>query len=65
MSDPFTAWKLLQDNMLAAQRAQVEAATKLMGMTENFDGALKAAQQIADANTRAWEGWLALWTGKK
>jgi len=64
MSDHFTAWKLLQDKMLAAQKVQLEAATKLMGAGTNFDGAAEAAQKVADANKQAWEAWIALWTPK-
>lgn len=65
MMDGFTAWKLLQDRMIAAQKAQVEAATKLMGMNENFGNALEAAQKVADANVQAWEAWMAMWGVKK
>ena len=65
MTDGFAAWKMLQDNMMAVQKAQLEAATKLMGMNENFDGALKAAQQVADMNMQAWQGWMNLWGVKK
>jgi len=65
MSDPFVAWKAFQDSVLAAQKAQVEAATKLMGMTTNFDGALKAAKDVAEANTKAWETWMGMWGMRK
>ena len=65
MSDPFTAWKLVQDQMLAAQKAQVEAASRLMGMTENFDNALEAAKKVADANVHAWQTWMSMWGHKK
>lgn len=65
MSDNFTAWKLMQDQMLAAQKAQLEAATRLIGMTENFNGALEAARKVAAANAKAWEGWMAMWGMKK
>lgn len=65
MTDGFAAWKLLQDRMIAVQRAQAEAATKLMGMSENFEGALEAAQKVADANVQAWDAWMGLWGVKK
>jgi len=65
MIENFTGWKLLQDRLMAVQRAQLEAATKLMGMGENFDGALEAAKKVADANVQAWESWMALWGVKK
>jgi hypothetical protein len=65
MNETFNAWKIMQDNMLAAQKMQLEAATKLMGMGEHFGGALEAAQKIADANMKAWETWLGVWGVKK
>lgn len=64
MSDPFTTWKLLQDKMIAAQKAQLEAASKLIGAGTNFTGAAEAAQKVAEANKQAWDAWLALWTPK-
>jgi len=65
MTDGFTAWKLLQDRMIAVQQAQIDAATKLMGMGTNFDGALEAAQKVAEANVQAWEAWMSLWGGHR
>lgn len=65
MNDGLTSWKFIQDNLAAMQKAQVEAAMRLMPRAEHFEGALKAAQDIADANTRAWEQWMAMWGVKK
>jgi Flp pilus assembly protein TadD len=65
MNDAFSSWKVFQDSMIAMQKAQLEAATRLMPRTEHFDGAIKAAQQIADANTKAWEMWMSMWGVKK
>lgn len=65
MNDAFSGWKVLQDSMLAMQKAQLEAATKLLPRTEHFDGAIKAAQQVADANAKAWETWFNMWGMKK
>lgn len=65
MSDPFVTWKLFQDNLVAMQKAQLEAATRLLPRTEHFDGALKAAQNIAEVNNKAWETWMAMWGLRK
>ncbi len=61
MNDAFSGWKVLQDSMMSMQKAQLEAATRLLPRTEQFDGAIKAAQQIADANAKAWEMWFNMW----
>ncbi|MET0270749.1 MAG: hypothetical protein ABW173_10005 [Sphingomonas sp.] len=65
MSDPFVAWKMLQDQMIAAQKAQMEAATKMLGMAAPMEGALKAAQNVAEANGKAWETWMGMWGVRK
>ncbi len=71
MNDPFVAWKMLQDQMMAAQKAQLEAATKMLGMTgmtgmsAPMEGAMKAAQQVAEANGKAWETWMGMWGVRK
>ena len=65
MNDAFSAWKVLQDNMIALQKQQLEAAMRLLPRTEHFDGAIKAAQQVADANAKAWETWMGMWGVKK
>ncbi len=64
MTDGFTAWKLMQDKMIAAQQAQLAAATKVMGMGTDFSGAAEAAQKVAEANAQAWEAWMAMWGTK-
>ena len=51
--------------MAAMQKAQIEAAQRLLPRTEHFDNALKAAQQVADANARAWQTWFSMWGLKK
>ncbi len=65
MSDPFVAWKVLQDNLLALQKAQVEAAMRLLPRSEHFEGAAKAAQEIAEVNGKAWETWMGIWGFRK
>ena len=65
MNDPFVAWKMLQDQMAAAQKAQLDAATKMMGLGAPMEGALRAAQQVAESNRKAWETWMGLWGIRK
>jgi hypothetical protein len=64
MTDPFASWKMMQDQMLATQKAQIEAATRIMGMGTNFTGAADAARKVAEANAKAWEAWMSTWTHK-
>jgi len=65
MNDAFSGWKVFQDSIAAMQKAQIEAAQRLLPRTEHFDNALKAAQQVADANARAWQTWFSMWGLKK
>ena len=65
MNDAFSGWKVFQDSMAAMQKAQIEAAQRLLPRTEHFDNALNAAQQVADANARAWQTWFSMWGLKK
>jgi len=65
MNDAFSGWKMFQDNMIAMQKAQLDAATRLLPRSEHFDGAIKAAQQVAEANAKAWETWMGMWGMKK
>jgi len=65
MNDAFSGWKVFQDSVAAMQKAQIEAAQRLLPRTEHFDNALKAAQQVADANARAWQTWFSMWGLKK
>jgi hypothetical protein len=65
MNDAFSGWKVFQDSVAAMQKAQIEAAQRLLPRTEHFNNALKAAQQVADANARAWETWFSMWGLKK
>ena len=65
MNDPFVAWKLLQDQMIAAQKAQLDAATKMLGGGAHMEGAVKAAQNVAEANAKAWETWMGMWGMRK
>jgi len=59
--NPFSSFIGLQEEMLAIQKAQLDAAKKALAMSEQFIGAQKAAQEAAEANIRAWESWLKIW----
>ena len=65
MSDPFVAWKLLQDQVVAAQKAQLDMARKMLGAGAHMEGAMKAAQDVAEANAKAWETWMGMWGVRK
>jgi hypothetical protein len=61
MNDFFATWVKSQEQMMAMHTEQLRAATRAMGMSEHFDGAIKAAQDIHSAQTKAWQNWLAMW----
>jgi len=61
MTDYFTSWKLLQDQAVQMQKTAVDAAFKAMGSGEQFEGAAKAAKDLADMQVQAWERWMAMW----
>ncbi len=63
MSDFFTPWIRMQQQMLDAHKGNVEQLFKQMNQT-GFEGAAKAARDVADAQIAAWEKWLALWGPK-
>jgi hypothetical protein len=61
MTDLFAGWVRAQEQMIAMQKAQLDAATRAMGVSEHFVGAAKAAQAAGEAQVKAWETWMALW----
>lgn len=65
MSDPFATWKMLQDQVAAAQKAQLDLATRMMGMGGHYETALRTAQTVAEANGKAWETWMGMWGMRK
>lgn len=65
MTDLFANWIRLQEQALAAQKAQLDAATKAFGVGDHFLGAAKAAQQAAEAQGKAWETWMTMWGFRK
>lgn len=60
MSDFFTPWIKMQQQMLDAHKSNVDAVFRTMGQG-GHEGAAKAARDVADAQIVAWEKWLALW----
>lgn len=65
MNDAFVSWKLTRDSKAATGRAQVEAAARRLPRAEQFEGALKAARDVARANGKGWESRMALWGFRK
>ena len=48
----------------AAQKAQLDVAQKMLGAA-SMEGAMKAAQDVAEANAKAWETWMGMWGVRK
>lgn len=65
MIDMFTPWIKLQEDMLAFQRSQIDAATRAASAGQDMLSAQKAAQSAAQANMKAWESWMGLWGGRR
>lgn len=59
-SDFFTPWIKMQQQMLLAHKSNVDQLFRQMD-GGGFEGATKAARDVADAQIAAWEKWLALW----
>ncbi|MFW2828630.1 hypothetical protein [Sphingomonas sp. ID0503] len=63
MNDFFAPWIKMQHQMLDAHRTNVETVFRQMDKG-GYEGAAKAAKDVADAQIQAWEKWLALWGPK-
>ena len=61
MSDFFTTALKMQADMLRAQKAQIDAAQKLLDMGKTATRMQEAGQKAAEANLAAWKQWSALW----
>jgi hypothetical protein len=64
MNDYFGPWVRMQQQLISQHKNNVEAVFKQMNDT-GFGDAAKAAKQLADQQTEAWEKWLALWGPKQ
>ncbi|WP_420141251.1 hypothetical protein [Sphingomonas sp.] len=60
MSDFFTPFIAMQKQMLDAHRKNIDTLFRQMN-DAGFEGATKAARDVADQQIEAWEKWLALW----
>lgn len=61
MSDWFSLASDMQREMLRAQKAQIEAAQKLLDAGKQVTDLQEAGQQAAEANLKFWRQWAKLW----
>ena len=61
MSDLFSAALEIQRKLLDAQKAQIDAATRLMGAGKQIVDLQEAAQKAAEANYATYRQWAKLW----
>ena len=54
----------LQQEMLRAQRAQLDLAQQMLDAGAKAVATQADAKKALDANTRAWKSWAALWGWK-
>ena len=60
-----TLKKAIETDIAYGESSEIAAATKLLGASPHMEGALKAAQTVADNNRKAWETWMGLWGVRK
>ena len=64
MSDWFSTAVEMQREILRAQKAQMEAAQKMLGTAKQMNALQEAGQKAAEANLQAWKQWPKLWGWK-
>jgi hypothetical protein len=64
MSDWFAFMAEAQREMLKAQRAQIDAAQKLLDAGKQVTTLQEAGQKAAQANLAAWKQWSSFWGWK-
>ena len=64
MSDWFSTAVEMQREILRAQRAQLDAAEKMLDAGRDFAKLQQAGQKAAEANLAAWKQWTRLWGWK-
>ncbi len=64
MSDWFSTAIEMQREILRAQQAQLDAASKLLDTAEQRD-LTEVGKQIVDAQTEAWTAWARFWGAGK
>ena len=60
-----TEWIKLQEQMLGLHRQQMDAARKMADAAGHGIKLQKSLVDAAQANARAWDGWVSLWGGKR
>ena len=64
MSDWFTTAVEIQREILRAQKAQLDAAGKMLDAGREMTKLQEAGQKAAEANLAAWKQWSKLWGWK-
>ncbi|MBO9624598.1 MAG: hypothetical protein J7500_17970 [Sphingomonas sp.] len=64
MSDWFSTALEMQREMLRAQKAQMDAAQKMLDGGRELMKFQEAGQKAAEANLAAWKQWAGLWGWK-
>jgi len=64
MSDFFSTAIEMQREILRAQKAQMDAAQKLLDAGKQFASMQEAGQKAAEANLAAWKQWAGFWGWK-
>ncbi|MHA6722318.1 hypothetical protein [Sphingomonas sp. RS2018] len=64
MSDFFSTALAFQQEILRAQKAQMDAAQKMLDAGKQVAAAQDVTQKAAEANLKAWKSWAALWGWK-
>lgn len=64
MSDFFSTAIEMQREILRAQKAQMDAAQKMLQGGRDFGKLQEAGQKAAEANLAMWKQWTSLWGWK-
>ena len=64
MSDWFSTAIEMQREILRAQKAQLDAAQKMLDAGKQMASMQEVGQKAAEANLAAWKQWSSLWGWK-
>lgn len=64
MSDFFSTAIEMQREILRAQKAQMDAAQKMLDAGKHMTALQEAGQKAAEANLAAWKQWSSFWGWK-
>ncbi|NML05550.1 hypothetical protein [Sphingomonas sp. G-3-2-10] len=64
MSDFFTTAMEMQREILRAQKAQLDAAEKMLDGAKQLTDLQEVSQKAVEANMTAWKQWAKLWGWK-